>query len=73
MTPLVFATENKPLVIKEILGCDKIKKRLLENGFFIGERISFTKNGCNFIVKISESTKFVLGFGLANKILIDEE
>ncbi|WP_297407088.1 FeoA family protein [uncultured Cetobacterium sp.] len=72
MTPLAFAQHDKLFVIKEIKGRDKDKSRLTEQGFCIGNKISLLKDDArNYIVKINE-TKYVLSFGLANKILLEE-
>ena len=73
MTSLVFAEQNKEFVIKEIKGRDKDKNRLIEKGFCIGNKICLLRdNQSNYIVKIND-TKYILNFGLANKIIIGNE
>ncbi|MGL4426005.1 MAG: FeoA family protein [Cetobacterium sp.] len=73
MTPLVFAEQNKEFVIKQIKGRDQDKNRLTENGFCIGNKICLVKDDkSNYIVKIND-TKYVLNFGLANKIMISNK
>lgn len=73
MTPLVFAEQNKEFVIKEIKGRDKDKNRLIEKGFCIGNKVCLLRDDqSNYIVKINNA-KYVLNFGLANKIIIDNE
>ncbi|MGL5355207.1 MAG: FeoA family protein [Cetobacterium sp.] len=73
MMPLIFAEQNKEFVIKQIKGRDQDKNRLTEKGFYIGNKICLVKDDkSNYIVKINE-TKYVLNFGLANKIIIGNE
>nr|WP_307774367.1 FeoA family protein [uncultured Cetobacterium sp.] len=72
MTPLAFAALNKTFVIKDIKGRDKERNKLTEQGFCIGNKICLLRDDQkNYIVKINE-TKYVLGFGLANKIYLEE-
>lgn len=71
MTPLIFANENKSLTIKEILGKDEDRRKLIEKGFCVGVNISVAKVDNKFVVKIN-NTKYVISFGLANKIMIEE-
>ncbi|WP_448819832.1 FeoA family protein [Cetobacterium sp.] len=73
MTPLIFAEQNKEFVIKEIKGRGKDRNRLTEKGFCIGNKICLLRDDQrNYIVKTND-TKYVLNFGLANKIMIDNE
>ncbi|MGL4673097.1 MAG: FeoA family protein [Cetobacterium sp.] len=73
MMPLIFAEQNKEFVIKQIKGRDQDKSRLTEKGFYIGNKVCLLKDDkSNYIVKIN-GTKYVLNFGLANKIIIGNE
>lgn len=69
---MTFAEKNKDFVIKNLLGSDRCKSKLVERGFCIGEKLCvLTDENCNFIVKVNES-KYVLNTALASKIMVEE-
>ncbi len=69
---IVFADKNKNLIIEEIRGGRGVKKKLVDRGFCIGSHVCILKDeNSNFVVKTNNS-KFVLGFGLASKIIVKE-
>jgi ferrous iron transport protein A len=70
--PMVFANKNKMLVIHDIRGGRGAKKKLVDRGFCIGSHLCVLKDdNSNVVVKVNDS-KFVLGFGLASKIIVKE-
>lgn len=70
--PMVFADKNKKLVIHDIRGGNGAKKKLLDRGFCIGSHLCVLKDdNCNLVVKVNDS-RFILGFGLASKIIVKE-
>lgn len=72
LVPLAFAEHNKNFLIKDIKGNNKDKKRLIENGFCIGSNVCLLKDdNNNYIVRINDN-KYVINFGLANKILLGD-
>ena len=68
--PLCFADINVELIIKEIKGNDKIKKRLSELGFIVGEKVSVVnKVNDNVIIKIKGVT-LAISEELARRVMI---
>lgn len=73
MVPLCFAQPNKDFMIKEIKGTGRSKCCLLEKGLCVGNKIRLTEGTKDcFIVKVNDSIKYALNFGLANKIMLQE-
>ncbi len=69
---MTFAEKNKDFVIKNLIGNDRCKAKLMERGFCVGEKLCvLTDEDCNFVVKVNES-KYVLNLSLASKILVEE-
>lgn len=69
MIPLSFVEKNRDYIVKEIRGSDKVC--LLDKGLCIGNKIRvLEKNNGSFIVRVNDTTKYALGFGLANKIIV---
>lgn len=70
--PVTYGQLNKKFVIKGINGNDKTKARLIERGFCIGENLCILKDTDeNLIIEVNKS-RYVVNFGLANKIIVDE-
>ncbi|NLK62225.1 MAG: ferrous iron transport protein A [Fusobacteria bacterium] len=69
--PLSMIKENTKAVVKKI-NCGKcLSERLNNIGLTIGEEIELRKNDCcNLILKVKNSN-FVVGNGIANKILVE--
>lgn len=73
MVPLCFAQLNKDFLIKEIKGQKGSKCCLLDKGLCVGNRVRIMNEDRNcFIVKVNDTVKYVLNFGLANKIMLQE-
>ena len=69
---MTLAEKNKDFVIRNLVGNEKTKLRLLERGFCIGEKLCVLRDeDCNFVVKVNEC-KYVLNLALASKILVEE-
>ena len=69
---MTLAEKNKDFVIRNLVGNERTKLRLLERGFCIGEKICVLRDeDCNFVVKVNEC-KYVLNLALASKILVEE-
>ena len=68
--PLIFASMNTPLIVKDVKGQDK-QIRFLQNLVFVkGANIQVVnKNGNNLIVSVKD-TRVALGKDIANKILV---
>lgn len=73
MVPLCFAQLNKDFLIKEIKGQRGSKCCLLDKGLCVGNRVRIMNEDRNcFIVKVNDTVKYALNFGLANKIMLQE-
>lgn len=73
MIPLCFAQPNKDFYIKEIKGKGEAKCCLLEKGLCVGNKVRVMEGSNNcFIVKINDTFKYALSFGIANKIMLQE-
>lgn len=73
MIPLCFADKNKVFEIGEIKGRKHSNCCLLEKGVCVGNKVRIMEHsGDCFIIKINDKMKFVLNFGLANKIMLKE-
>lgn len=71
MVSLIFAGCNKNLKIKEIRGKDRDKQKLIEQGFQTDAIITLLEEDKrNYVVKLN-GNKYVIGFSLANKIMVD--
>ena len=68
--PLIFASMNIPLIVKDVKGQDKQIRFLQNLGFVKGANIQvINKNGSNLIVSVKD-TRVALGKDIANKILV---
>ncbi|BCD68702.1 FeoA domain-containing protein [Nitratiruptor sp. YY09-18] len=71
--PLTMASVGRKLKIVDIRGGRKAIDRLLAMGISPGIEIKLLKNdGGPLLVKLGES-RIALGFGLADKIIVEEE
>lgn len=69
---VTFAERDKEFVIRNLVGNDKVKSKLLQRGFCVGEKLCVLKGlDDNYVVKVNNS-KYVLNFSLASKILVEE-
>ena len=70
MMPLIFASMNTPLIVKDVKGQEKQVRFLQNLGFVKGANIQvINKNGSNLIVSVKD-TRVALGKDIANKILV---
>ena len=70
MMPLIFASMNTPLIVKDVKGQEKQIRFLKNLGFVKGANIQvINKNGSNLIVSVKD-TRVALGKDIANKILV---
>ena len=68
--PICFAEMNVDLVIKEITGSDKIKQRLQELGFVVGETVQvINKVNDSVIIKI-KGVSLAVSKELARRVMI---
>jgi ferrous iron transport protein A len=70
--PLTFAPSEKELKIVDIQGGEKAKTKLLERGIYIGEHLYMNKKNCGKIILKVRDSKYIIGCGLANKIIVEE-
>lgn len=56
--------------VKEISGCQDVRKRLFELGLNRGAQIKMVKNDIGPVILTMSGTKLALGRGLASKIII---
>lgn len=67
---LIFYKPNEFGRIKEINGCEDVKKRLFELGLRRGARIRVVKNDIGPLILNVQGCKMALGRGLASKIIL---
>ena len=71
LMPLSAARQGEKLVIKEINGGPTARLRLLSMGLRIGDRLEvLTNNGQGQIAVAVDFTRYVLGRGMAQKLLV---
>ena len=70
MVPLAQMKEGSKGVVREILGGRGAYTKLYEMGIVRGKEIKVLRNSGALLVEIN-GTKFVVGRGLAMKVLID--
>lgn len=69
---LVLFQPNEFGRIKEISGCNDVKKRLFELGMIRGARVKIIKNDIGPLILSIYGTKMALGRGLASKIILQK-
>ena len=68
--PLIFASMNTPLIVKDVKGQEKQVRFLQNLGFVKGANIKvINKKGSKIIVSVKD-TRVALGKDIANKILV---
>lgn len=67
---LIYLQPNDVGRVKEIIGCNDVKKRLFELGLNRGAQIKIVKNDIGPIILSMSGHKLALGRGLASKIII---
>ncbi|MTI59515.1 MAG: ferrous iron transport protein A [Firmicutes bacterium] len=70
--PLAFVTPGKNAVIKDIVGGYKLRKRLTDMGFVKSVNLKLLKNDNGPIIVMLGESKVALGFGMAQKIMVEE-
>jgi len=72
LLPLVMITQGKTVTIKEINGGYRVKKRLTDLGLIKNANIKLINNEYGPIIVRHNETKIALGFGMAQKIMVEE-
>lgn len=67
---LINLQPNEVGRVKEISGCQEVKKRLFELGLNRGAQVKIVKNDIGPIILMMSGNKLALGRGLASKIII---
>jgi len=74
MMPLVMAKPGERLIVKEITGGAGTRMRLLTLGLRLGDKIEvITNNSQGQLAIAADFKRYVLGRGLAQKILVTQE
>ena len=74
LMPLVMAKPGERLVVKEITGGAGTRMRLLTLGLRLGDKIEvITNNSQGQLAIAADFKRYVLGRGLAQKILVEQE
>jgi Fur family ferric uptake transcriptional regulator len=74
LMPLAAAKQGERLVIKEIMGGSGARMRLLTMGLRIGDKIEVITNSSQGQLAVAvELKRFVLGRGLAEKIMVEPD
>jgi Fe2+ transport system protein FeoA len=72
--PLIMAKPGERLRIKEFIGGHNSRMRLLSMGFRADDRIEVISNtGSGQLVVALDFNRYVLGRGLAQKIIVEPE
>ncbi len=72
--PLIMAKPGERLKIKEFIGGHNSRMRLLSMGFRVGDAIEVISNqGSGQLVVALDYNRYVLGRGLAQKIIVEPE
>ncbi|NNG67062.1 FeoA family protein [Caldanaerobacter subterraneus] len=70
--PLSMLPPGKKAVVVDMIGGEGIRRRLIDMGIVRGVEILVVKNDVGpLIVRVGEM-RFALGFGMAQKILVEE-
>ncbi len=71
--PLVLAKQGELLVIKKLIGGNSARLRLMSMGLRVGDQIEILTNaGKGQMVVVAENQRYVLGRGLAQKIIVEQ-
>lgn len=70
--PLGFVTPGKNAVIKDIVGGYRLKKRLSDMGFVKSVNLKLLKNDHGPVIVMLGESKIAMGFGMAQKIMVEE-
>jgi len=72
LMPLTAAKAGEKLVIREITGGGQVRLRLITMGLRVGDRVEvISNNGQGNIAVAAEFSRYVLGRGLAQKIVVE--
>lgn len=71
--PLSFFNTGEKGTVENILGGEKVSKRLYEMGFNKGTEVKVMKNDAGPIIVSLSGYKIALGRGLAQKIMISKQ
>jgi len=72
--PITQVKEDIKMKIVEIRGGIKAKRKLCDRGICVGESICIPRGSCRSrdVILKTKTSKFAMGFGLANKIIVKE-
>jgi ferrous iron transport protein A len=70
--PLSMLPPGKKAVVVDIAGGEGIRRRLIEMGIARGVEILVLKNDVGPLIVGVGEMRFALGFGMAQKILVEE-
>lgn len=70
--PLNFFNEGEKGKVDNIVGGEKISKRLYEMGFNKGTEVKIVKNDAGPIIVSLSGYKIAIGRGLAQKIMVSQ-
>jgi len=72
LIPLNMLSPGQKAVISEITGGEKVRRRLLDLGLNKGSVIYVIQNNMGPIILALGDTRLVLGFGVAQKVKVEE-
>ncbi|MCR4431835.1 MAG: FeoA domain-containing protein [Tepidanaerobacteraceae bacterium] len=70
--PLGLVPAGRKAVIKEIIGGEGLRRRLIEMGFNRGATIRVIANEHGPLIVALEGSRMVLGQGMAQKVIVQE-
>lgn len=68
--PLCFYSQGEKGFIENILGGEKVSKRLYEMGFNKGAEVKIVKNDVGPLIVSLSGSKIAIGRGMAQKIVV---
>ncbi|MGM0402391.1 MAG: transcriptional repressor [Thermodesulfobacteriota bacterium] len=70
--PLVLAKPGEKLIIKDLIGGNASRVRLMSMGLRVGDKVEILTNfGKGQVVVVADDQRYVLGRGLAQKIIVE--
>jgi ferrous iron transport protein A len=72
IVPLTMLPVGKNAVIVDVVGGEGIRRRLAEMGLIRGATIRVIKNDIGPLIIALGESRMVLGFGMAQKIMVEE-
>ncbi|AEM79218.1 FeoA family protein [Thermoanaerobacter wiegelii] len=72
IVPLAMLPAGKNAVIVDVVGGESIRRRLTDMGLIRGAVIRVIKNDIGPLIVALGESRMVLGFGMAQKIMVEE-